>query len=241
MDDIKDVEEQVRELRESLNYHIRRYYVLDEPEISDEAYDRLFAELRVLEERHPELVTPDSPTQRVGATPAEAFSVVRHPVPLLSLANAFEADDLAAWWRRTGALIGADDFGTVCEPKIDGLAVALTYEDGTLVTGATRGDGLSGEDITNNLRTVRSIPLSLPGHSPKRFEVRGEVYLPKEGFRRLNQRRAEQGQSLFANPRNAAAGSVRQLDPSVTAERPLDIFVYGLGWAEEASLPEARS
>jgi DNA ligase (NAD+) len=219
-------------LRKSLNYHSHRYYVLDAPEISDEEYDRLFAELRDLEKAHPELITPDSPTQRVGAAPAEAFGVVAHPVPLLSLANAFSPDDLAAWWRRVEGLLGTSDFGTVCEPKIDGLAVALTYENGVLTTGATRGDGLRGEDITSNLKTIRSIPLSVPSYSPRRFEVRGEVYLPRAGFRKLNERRAEQGLPLFANPRNAAAGSVRQLDSAVTADRPLDIFVYSLGWAD---------
>ena len=237
MEDLTRVRERAESLRKALAYHSHRYYVLDAPEISDEEYDRLFAELKRLEQEHPELVAPDSPTQRVGAAPADAFSVVHHPVPLLSLANAFAPGDLSAWWRRVAALIGSSGFSAVCEPKIDGLAVALTYADGVLVTGATRGDGLNGEDITNNLRTVRSIPLSVPRHAPPRFEVRGEVYLPREGFRKLNERRAKQGLPLFANPRNAAAGSVRQLDPAVTAERPLDIFVYGLGWAENASLP----
>lgn len=240
MEDLTHVRERIESLRQALTHHSHRYYVLDAPEISDEEYDRLLAELKRLEQEHPELVTPDSPTQRVGATPADAFSVVHHPVPLLSLANAFAPGDLSAWWRRVAALIGSSDFSAVCEPKIDGLAVALTYADGVLVTGATRGDGLNGEDITNNLRTVRSIPLSVPGHAPHRFEVRGEVYLPREGFRKLNERRAKQGLPLFANPRNAAAGSVRQLDPAVTAERPLDIFVYGLGWADNASLPDTH-
>ena len=240
MEDLTHVRERIESLRQALTHHSHRYYVLDAPEISDEEYDRLLAELKRLEQEHPELVTPDSPTQRVGATPADAFSVVHHPVPLLSLANAFAPGDLTAWWKRVAALIGSSDFSAVCEPKIDGLAVALTYADGVLVTGATRGDGLNGEDITNNLRTVRSIPLSVPRHAPPRFEVRGEVYLPREGFRKLNERRAKQGLPLFANPRNAAAGSVRQLDPAVTAERPLDIFVYGLGWAENASLPDTH-
>jgi len=237
MEDVTRARQRAESLRKSLAYHNHRYYVLDEPEISDEEYDRLLTELRELEHSHPELVTPDSPTQRVGAAPAESFGVVNHPVPLLSLANAFAPEDLASWWRRTAGLLGSREFTTVCEPKIDGLAVALTYVDGTLVTGATRGDGLRGEDITRNLRTVRSIPLSVSGKAPTRFEVRGEVYLPKDGFRRLNERRAEQGLPLFANPRNAAAGSVRQLDPAITAERPLDIFVYALGWAEGGTLP----
>jgi DNA ligase (NAD+) len=230
--DYSALREKAEALRRSLNYHSHRYHVLDAPEISDEEYDRLFGELRDLELQHPEIITPDSPSQRVGAAPADAFGVIDHPVALLSLANAFSPDDLAAWWRRVQGLLGSSDFGTVCEPKIDGLAVALTYVNGVLTTGATRGDGLRGEDITANLRTIRSIPLSVPDSAPGRFEVRGEVYLPKDGFRKLNQRRAEQGLPLFANPRNAAAGSVRQLDAAITAERPLDIFVYSLGWAE---------
>ena len=240
MEDLTHVRERIESLRQTLAYHNHRYYVLDAPEIGDEEYDRFLAELKSLEREHPELVTPDSPTQRVGAAPTDAFSVVHHPVPLLSLANAFAPDDLSGWWRRVASLIGSGGFTAVCEPKIDGLAVALTYIDGILVTGATRGDGLNGEDITNNLRTVRSIPLSVPRHAPPRFEVRGEVYLPREGFRRLNERRAGQGLPVFANPRNAAAGSVRQLDAAVTAERPLDIFVYGLGWAENTSLPDTH-
>lgn len=240
MEDLTHVRERIESLRNVLTYHNHRYYVLDAPEIGDDEYDRLLAQLKHLEQEHPEFITPDSPTQRVGAAPAEAFGVVRHPLPLLSLANAFNPDELAAWWRRVAGLLGSSDFATVCEPKIDGLAVALTYADGVLVTGATRGDGLSGEDITNNLKTVRSIPLSVPRQAPSRFEVRGEVYLPKEGFRKLNERRGEQGLALFANPRNAAAGSVRQLDPAIAADRPLDIFVYGLGWAENATLPDTH-
>ncbi|MBN1153101.1 MAG: NAD-dependent DNA ligase LigA [Dehalococcoidia bacterium] len=239
MEDLAHVQDRIASIRRTLTYHNHRYYVLDSPEISDEEYDKLLRELKTLEQEHPELITPDSPTQRVGAAPAAEFNVVHHPIPMLSLANAFAAEDLASWWRRVGSLIGSD-FAAVCEPKIDGLAVALTYVNGVLVTGATRGDGLTGEDITNNLRTVKSIPLSVQGPHPARFEVRGEVYLPKEGFRKLNERRMEQGLPLFANPRNAAAGSVRQLDPAVTAGRPLDIFVYALGWAEDATLPDTH-
>ncbi len=240
MEDLTHARERAESLRESLAYHSHRYYVLDAPEISDEEYDRLLAELRDLERQHPELITPDSPTQRVGAEPVAAFGVVTHPVPLLSLANAFSPEDLTAWWQRTTGLLGLSDLDTVCEPKIDGLAVALTYASGNLVTGATRGDGFHGEDITANIRTIRSIPLSVPRGAPQHFEVRGEVYLPKEGFHQLNERRAEQGLPLFANPRNAAAGSVRQLDPSVTADRPLDILVYGLGWPEGGALPDTH-
>ncbi len=227
----------IERLRAAIDYHNHRYYVLDSPEISDAEYDQLFQQLRQLELEHPELVTVDSLTQRMGAAPVEAFGVVDHPQPLLSLANAFSYEDLSAWHRRAASLLGTGQFEMVCEPKVDGLAVALTYVHRVLLTGATRGDGYHGEDITQNLRTVRSIPLSVPKEAPPRFEVRGEVYLPRTGFRRLNEERAREGLALFANPRNAAAGSVRQLDSSVTAKRPLDILVYGLGWAEGAALP----
>ncbi|MCD6390479.1 MAG: NAD-dependent DNA ligase LigA, partial [Dehalococcoidia bacterium] len=222
MVDIPKVKQRVEELRGLINYHNHRYYVLDSPEISDAEYDELMKELQQLEAKHPELVAPDSPTQRVGAPPVEAFGVVEHPQPLLSLANAFSYEELAAWHKRVSNLLGGRQFDLVCEPKIDGLAVALTYIDGLFVTGATRGDGYRGEDITQNLKTIRSIPLSVPREAPPRFEVRGEVYLPKAGFKKLNEERAKEGLPLFANPRNAAAGSVRQLDTSITARRPLD-------------------
>ncbi len=240
MGDINKVKQRIEELRGIINHHNYRYYVLDSPEISDAEYDELMKELRQLEAEHPELVTPDSPTQRIGAPPVEAFGVVEHPQPLLSLANAFSSEELAAWHKRVGNLLGGRQFDLVCEPKIDGLAIALTYVDGLLVTGATRGDGYRGEDITQNLRTIRSIPLSVPREAPSRFEVRGEVYLPKAGFKKLNEERAKEGLPLFANPRNAAAGSVRQLDSSITAKRPLDIFVYALGWAEGKAVPDTH-
>jgi len=240
MRDVNKVKNRIEELREIINHHNYCYYVLDSPEISDAEYDELMKELRQLEAEHPELVTPDSPTQRVGAPPVEAFGVVEHPQPLLSLANAFSDEELAAWHKRVSNLLGGRQFDLVCEPKIDGLAVALTYVDGLLVTGATRGDGYRGEDITQNLKTVRSIPLSVPKEAPPRFEVRGEVYLPKAGFKKLNEERAKEELPLFANPRNAAAGSVRQLDSSITARRPLDIFVYGLGWAEGKVVPDTH-
>ncbi len=240
MRDVNKVKKRIEELREIINYHNYRYYVLDSPEISDAEYDELMRELRQLEAEHPELVTPDSPTQRIGAPPVEAFGVVEHPQPLLSLANAFSYEELAAWHKRVSNLLGGRQFDLVCEPKIDGLAVALTYVDGLLVTGATRGDGYRGENITQNLRTIRSIPLSVPGEAPPRFEVRGEVYLPKAGFKKLNEERAKEELPLFANPRNAAAGSVRQLDSSITARRPLDIFIYGLGWAEGKAVPNTH-
>jgi len=240
MRDVNKGKKRIEELRETINYHNYRYYVLDSPEISDAGYDELMRELQQLEAEHPELVTPDSPTQRIGAPPVEAFGVVEHPQPLLSLANAFSYEELAAWHKRVSNLLGGRQFDLVCEPKIDGLAVALTYVDGLLATGATRGDGYRGEDITQNLKTVRSIPLSVPKEAPPRFEVRGEVYLPKAGFKKLNEERAKEELPLFANPRNAAAGSVRQLDSSITARRPLDIFVYGLGWAEGKAVPDTH-
>ena len=235
------MKQQIEKLRSLINYHNHRYYVLDSPEISDEEYDELMRELNQLEAEHPELITPDSPTQRIGAPPVEGFGVVEHPEPLLSLANVFSYEDLAAWHRRASNLLGGRQFDLVCEPKIDGLAVALTYIDGLLVTGATRGDGYRGENITQNLKTIRSIPLSVPREeAPPRFEVRGEVYIPREGFKKLNEERAREGLPLFANPRNAAAGSVRQLDSSITAKRPLDIFVYGLGPVEGKAVPDTH-
>ena len=230
--------ERARQLREEINRHNRLYYVLDRPEISDADYDLLMRELRALEEQHPELVTPDSPTHRVGAPPAEGFTEVQHPVPMLSLSNAFNDEELGAWHRRATALLDGAEFDMVCELKIDGLAVALTYRDGILVHGATRGDGYRGEDVTRNLRTIRSIPLSVPPEAPRAFEVRGEVYFPRSQFDRLNEERAAQGLPTYANPRNTAAGSLRQLDSRITAQRPLGIFVYGLGYAEGGDMPD---
>ncbi|MFH1650975.1 MAG: NAD-dependent DNA ligase LigA, partial [Chloroflexota bacterium] len=240
MVDAEAARQRIGELRTQLNHHNYRYYVLDNPEISDEAYDKLLRELQQLEEQFPRFLTPDSPTQRVGAEPVAAFGIVEHRLPLLSLGNAFTGEDLLAWHQRTVKLLGHEKFDFVGEHKIDGLAVALTYKDGRFVTGATRGDGLRGENITENLRTIRSIPLSLPEDAPPRFEVRGEVFLPRDGFRRVNEERARDGLPLFANPRNAAAGAVRQLDSRITARRPLDIYVYMLGWVEGGSVPETH-
>ncbi len=237
MTDLGRAKQQIERLRAKINHHNYRYYVLDSPEISDAEYDELMRELKGLEEKYPQFLTPDSPTQRVGAAPVEAFGVVEHPYPLLSLGNAFSKDELLAWHTRISKLVGGKGFDFAGEHKIDGLAVALTYVNGSFTTGATRGDGFRGEDITQNLRTVRSIPLSVPRDAPPRFEVRGEVYLPKAGFHKLNQERASEGLPLFANPRNAAAGSVRQLDPRITAKRPLDIYIYMLGYAEGKSTP----
>jgi DNA ligase (NAD+) len=234
--ELDEIKARIEKLRAEINYHNRLYFTQDSPEISDAEYDALMRELKKLEEEYPQLMTPDSPTQRVGAAPVEAFGVVEHPRPLLSLGNAFSDDDLLAWHNRTIKLIGNRPFDFVCEHKIDGLAIALTYENGRFVTGATRGDGYRGENITQNLRTIRSIPLSVKD-APPHFEVRGEVYLPRNGFKKLNEERAAEGLPLFANPRNAAAGSVRQLDPRITAKRPLDIYVYQLGWAEGKAMP----
>ncbi len=240
MTDLAEVKEKVEQLKSQINYHNYRYYVLDSPEISDAEYDGLVRELKQLEEKYPQFLTPDSPTQRVGAAPVEAFGVVEHPLPLLSLGNAFSKDELFAWHTRTSKLIAGQRFNLTGEHKIDGLAVALTYVNGQLATRATRGDGFRGENITQNLRTIRSIPLSVAREAPPRFEVRGEVFLPKAGFNKLNQERAAEGLSLFANPRNAAAGSVRQLDPRITAKRPLDIYIYALGYAEGKATPETH-
>jgi len=228
-----DARLRAEELRAQIRYHDYRYYVLDSPEISDAEYDELMRELKQIEERFPQLITPDSPTQQVAGQPVEAFGVVEHRLPLLSLANAFSDTELRAWYRRAVTLLDVEGFPMVCEPKIDGLAVALVYEDGRFVQGATRGDGYRGENISENLKTIRSIPMRLLAKdAPPRFEVRGEVYMPKAAFERLNEQLADRGEKLFMNPRNAAAGSVRQKDPRISARRPLDIWIYQLGWAE---------
>ncbi|MFZ5934278.1 NAD-dependent DNA ligase LigA [Pseudomonas sp. HS6-2] len=229
-------ETRIHALRAELDQHNYRYYVLDEPSVPDAEYDRLFNELKALEAEHPHLVTPDSPTQRVGGTALAAFSQVRHEVPMLSLGNAFEEGDLREFGRRV--VEGLDQPGAVdfsCEPKLDGLAVSLLYRDGQLVQGATRGDGTTGEDISANVRTVRNIPLKLQGEGwPAVLEVRGEVYMSKAGFDRLNAAQAEAGGKTFANPRNAAAGSLRQLDSKITASRPLEFCCYGVGQVSES-------
>ena len=236
MSNIEIAKKRIAELRERLSYHSYRYYALDSPEISDAEYDRMMVELRKIEEQYPELITPESPTQRVGAAPLAEFGTVEHPKPLLSLANVFSDDELLAWHKRISNLVPNRAMDFVCELKMDGLAVALTYVNGKLTRGATRGDGFHGEDITQNLRTIKSIPLTVPKHAPRKFEVRGEVYLSKAGFAKLNRERAEEDLPLFANPRNAAAGSLRQLDPRVTAKRPLDIYIYALGYIDDASI-----
>ncbi|MGB5933932.1 MAG: NAD-dependent DNA ligase LigA, partial [Anaerolineae bacterium] len=234
-----DLEKRVQALRRLIRYHAYLYHVLDSPEISDAEYDALMRQLEELERAYPELVTPDSPTQRVGAPPVEAFGEVEHRLPMLSLDNAFDEEELRAWEKRIRRL-SDEKFDYVLEPKVDGLAISLTYEEGALVRGSTRGDGFRGEDVTLNLRTVPSIPLRIPVHGeeepPRLLEVRGEVYMPLDLFQEMNRRRETEGQKPFANPRNAAAGSVRQLDSSITASRPLSIWVYGVGHFEGVEL-----
>jgi DNA ligase (NAD+) len=228
-----EAKRRVEELRDLINYHDYRYYVLDDPEVSDAEYDQLMRELRKHEEAFPELITPDSPTQRVGGQrAAELFAPVQHRVPMLSLDNAFSWEELNAWGKRVERVVGRQaDF--VCELKIDGLAVALTYENGQYVRGATRGDGFVGDDITDNIRTIRSVPMRLRGKDQLNLlEVRGEVYLPVKAFEKLNEELAARGERVFANPRNGAAGSLRQKDPSITASRPLRLWCHGLGAAE---------
>ena len=232
------VTERVEALRQEINHHNYRYYALDAPEVSDGRYDDLLGELRQLEEAHPELVTSDSPTQRVGTAPLDSFPQAAHATPMLSLANAFDVDDLRAWHRRASNLLDDDGFDMVAELKIDGLAVSLIYEDGRLVRGATRGDGYRGEEVTQNLRTVRAIPLTLMQEAPPMLEARGEVYMPLNAFRRLNEEREARGEPTFANPRNSGAGSIRQLDPKVTASRNLEVFIYQAGTVQGGEMPE---
>lgn len=230
---MSDEATRIEEVRSQVNEHLYRYHVLDDPVISDAQFDALIAELRRLEEENPELITPDSPTQRVGAPVSELFRPARHLRPMFSLDNADQPEQLLAWEHRMERQLGRPPQGYVSELKIDGLAVVLTYRKGVLDTGATRGDGVIGEDVTANLRTIKSVPLRLLGlNPPEILEVRGEVYMPESAFEKLNERQAEAGERIFANPRNAAAGSVRQKDPSVTASRDLAIWVYQLGLIE---------
>ena len=227
------IKKRVEKLREEIEYHNNRYYILDQPEISDAQYDRLMRELEKLEEEYPKLRSPNSPTQRVGATPLEAFEIVRHTFPMLSLANAFDESEAKDFDKRVKKFLGySAEITYVAEPKLDGLAVELVYERGQFVVGSTRGDGVNGENITQNLRTIKTIPLQLIRKEvpvPERLVVRGEVIIQLKKFKELNRKREEIGEPLFANPRNAAAGSVRQLDSKITAERPLEIYCYGLG------------
>ncbi len=232
---------QIERLRDEINQHNYYYHVLDEPHIPDVEYDRLYQQLQALEQQNPDLITADSPTQRVGAAPLSSFAEVSHEIPMLSLSNAFQAQDVTAFDQRICQRLNTEQACYTAELKMDGLAVSLLYESGLLVRAATRGDGTSGEDVTANVRTISSIPLKLRGDDyPQRLEVRGEVYMSKQGFHDLNQRQTELGAKLFANPRNAAAGSLRQLDPAITASRPLSIYCYGIGIIEGAELPESH-
>ena len=230
----KDLEQKIEALREKIRYHEHLYYVLDNPEISDTEFDKLMQQLQQLEAEHPTLITPDSPTQRVGGKPREGFVKVRHSSPMLSLDNTYNEEELRAWERRVHELTGRKDVDYVCELKLDGMSLSLGYDDGQLARGITRGDGTVGEDVTLNVRTVRSVPLSIPKEKLKKagipvdFEVRGELLMPLAAFRKMNEERETKGLSPFANPRNATAGTVRQLESKVTAQRRLDYFAYGL-------------
>lgn len=232
----EEAEKRIEELRRLVEYHNYRYYVLDSPEISDAEYDALYRELELLEERFPELITPDSPTQRVGAPPKEGFKPVRHHRRLLSLQDVFDFEELQDWYRRISRMLGQKSFSFVCELKLDGAAVAIVYENGRLVRGATRGDGEVGEDVTPNVKTIRNVPLRLLLDSPPPLiEVRGEAYMSKEEFKKINDERADKGEPLFANPRNAAAGSLRQLDPRITHKRKLMFAAHGFNYGEGIS------
>jgi DNA ligase (NAD+) len=234
----------VQELRSNIDRWNYEYFVLDRPSVSDAEFDEAVRELRRIEAEHPELQTPDSPTQRVGSAPQSAFGKIVHPVPMLSLSNVFSEEELRAWAQRASKFAGGAELGFVAEPKIDGLAVALTYEGGVFKYGATRGDGFVGEDITANLRTIKSLPLKLMNADgypiPPKIEIRGEVYMRKADFEKLNERIVEAGGVPFMNPRNSAAGSLRQLDTKITASRPLRLFVYGLGYIEGAPMPKTH-
>ncbi len=236
------IENQINQLRTQLRHHEYQYHVLDAPEVPDAEYDRLMRELRELETAHPELITADSPTQRVGAAPISAFEQVKHQVPMLSLDNVFDDESYLAFYKRVqDRLKTTEPLTFCCELKLDGLAVSLLYENGELVQAATRGDGTTGENITANVRTIRAIPLRLRGENiPARLEVRGEVFMPQPGFEALNEEARRTGGKVFANPRNAAAGSLRQLDPRITAKRPLTFFCYGVGVLEGGELPRSH-
>lgn len=239
-----DIQKRADELRDEIRHHNYRYHALDDPEIPDSEYDRMMRELQALEAAHPELVTSDSPTQRVGDAPVSSFGTVQHELPMLSLSNVFSEEELQDFHRRLLDRLEAGDaeIEYAAEPKLDGAAVSLLYEDGLLVRGSTRGDGTTGEDITHNVRTIESIPLRLIGDDyPRRLEVRGEVFMPRAGFEAYNEKAREAGEKTFVNPRNAAAGSLRQLDPKLTAERPLDMYAYSVGITEGGELPGTHS
>jgi DNA ligase (NAD+) len=237
----RGVAARIEELRRQVRHHDYRYYVHDDPEVSDARYDALMRELRELEAAHPALVTPDSPTQRVSGALSESFGEVVHAVPMLSLENAFTEQDVLDFDRRVRERLDVESVEYCAEPKIDGLAISLRYEQGRLVQAATRGDGTRGEDVTANVRAIRSVPLALQGKAPPLIEVRGEIYMTRRSFEQLNRRAEERGEKTFVNPRNAAAGSLRQLDPRITAARSLDLFCYGFGASEAWPLPKRHS
>lgn len=240
MNNSGEIKLKIQELCNLIREHDYRYYILDNPIISDAEYDRLFRELKSLEAAYPELISPDSPTQRVGVTPQTAFQTVKHLVPMLSLENAFSEEEILRFEQRLKQLLDVDlqqKIAFSCEPKFDGIAVSLLYENGQLIRAATRGDGSVGEDITANVRTIRSVPLHLIADFPPLLEVRGEIFMPKQGFEALNRQASESGEKIFANPRNAAAGSLRQLDPRITARRPLAFYTYGAQVVKGDPLP----
>ena len=234
---MSDLQSRIDTLRQTLNQHSYQYYVLDNPSIPDADYDALYRELQVLEQQHPDLITADSPTQRVGAAPLDKFGQVTHQIAMLSLDNAFDAADFQAFYQRMADRLDQQvEFSFCAEPKLDGLAVSIRYEDGLLVQAATRGDGYTGEDITSNIKTIRAIPLKLQGDYPPVLEVRGEVFMPLDGFEKMNDKARLAGDKVFANPRNAAAGSLRQLDPRITANRPLSFYAYAVGAVTDPAL-----
>ncbi|QQZ30215.1 NAD-dependent DNA ligase LigA [Thiothrix subterranea] len=239
---MQEVQQQLETLREQLRYHNHRYYVLDDPQIPDVEYDRLFRELQSLEAAHPDLITPDSPTQRVGAAPLTEFGEIKHVIPMLSLGNVFSDEELLAFDKRIHDRLKSDaETEFVAEPKLDGLAISILYENGAFTRAATRGDGETGEDVTHNVRTIASVPLRLLGEGyPAVLEVRGEIYMPKAGFEAFNAKMRALGEKTFVNPRNAAAGSLRQLDPRLTAQRPLDIFCYAVGQVDGGTVSDTH-
>lgn len=244
---MSSIKKEVEKLREQIDEHNYRYYVLDDPKISDVEYDRLFQHLKKVEDQHPELITPDSPTQRVGAAPLREFAQVQHKIAMLSLENAFTNENMTAFDQRIRERLGArtdikSDIEYCCEPKLDGIAMSIRYKNGLLIQAATRGDGETGEDVTANIKTIKMIPLRLRGNDfPRIFDVRGEIFMSKKGFEQLNKQAEKKGGKTFANPRNAAAGSVRQLDPRITASRPLELYCYGIGVVEDYDLPEKQN
>ena len=238
----KNIQKRIDTLRDEINAHNHSYYVLDNPEVPDSEYDRLLRELGDIEEQNPDLITSDSPTQRVGATPLDYFSEIKHEVPMLSLGNAFSDQDMSDFDQRIREGVESENIEYAAEPKLDGLAISLLYKNGLLDRAATRGDGRTGEDVTLNIRTIDAIPLKLRGNDfPPLIEIRGEVVMPKAGFEKLNKQQLDKGEKPFVNPRNAAAGSLRQLDPKITATRPLSFYSYGVGLIDGMTLPNKHS